>query len=240
MADDADDGLELRPADAGALFRAEMATTNFLMGYWKGLLAVLIVGLVGVLIYGKYVDYRVIQQKSFAAKVAMVEAKLGVPVITLADAMAAGEVEEADVTRLAQELLVVSRDGNGPARVEAALKAAEMFRVAAQTEERRAALEEAVAEAEGVLAYSAQGALANLALEEGDGDGAVARWRGLVASESGFLAEQAMLELGLTLEALERVDEARQVYADFMVKYPNSSRFDKAQQRDARLAADNG
>ena len=49
-----------------------------------------------------------------------------------------------------------------------------------------------------------------------------------------------MLELGLTLEELERVDEARQVYADFMVKYPNSSRFDKAQQRDARLAADNG
>ncbi len=49
-----------------------------------------------------------------------------------------------------------------------------------------------------------------------------------------------MLELGLVYEALERPDDARQVYADFMAKFPDSSRYDKAQQRDARLASGNG
>lgn len=240
MAEDEHDDLDLSPADAGALFRAEMATTNFLMGYWKGLLALLIVGLVSVLLYGKYLDYNITQQKSFAAQVALLEAKLGSPVIALPDALAAGQVDEAKIATLAREMLEVSRAGTGPARVEAALKAAEMFRVANLPDERRTALEEAVPHAEGVLAFSAQAALANLDLEQGRGEDAIARYEALLAEEDGFLAEQAMLELGLVYEALERPEEARQVYADFMVKFPESSRYDKAQQRDARLAADNG
>jgi hypothetical protein len=240
VAEEDDDDLDLRPADAGALFRAEMATTNFLLGYWKGLLALLVVGLVSVLLYGKLLDYRTTQQKGVAGKVALLEAKLGAPLITLPDAIDAGQVKQDDVTSIAREMLEVSRESSGPGRVEAALKAAELFRIAGSDDERRAALEEAVPYAEGVLAFSAHGSLANLDLEQGNGDAAVARWQTLVETEDGILAEEAMLELGLVYEALGRPDDARKVYADFMARFPESSRFDKAQQRDARLAAGNG
>lgn len=240
MAEEEDDDLDLSPADAGALFRAEMATTNFLLGYWKGLLALLVVALVSVLLYGKFLDYRTTQQKSVAGKVALLEAKLGAPLITLSDAIEAGQLERDVVVSAARELLEVSREASGPAKVEAALKAAEMFRIAGSDDERRAALEEAVPYAAGVMAFSAHGSLANLDLEQGNGEAAVERWQTLVDTEDGILAEEAMLELGLVYEAIGRPDDARKTYADFMTRFPESSRFDKAEQRDARLAAGNG
>ncbi len=235
-----DDDLDLSPADAGALFRAEMATTNFLLGYWKGLLALLVAGLVGILLYGKYRDIQIDAQKGWASEVARQEVKLGVPLIALPQALEAGEIDKAKLASHARAMLEVARQGKGAARVEAGLKAAELFRLADLPEERRAALDDALPHAEGVLAYSAVGALANLDLEQGDGDAAAQRWQSLIASEDGLLAEQAMLELGLVYEALDRPDDARKVYADFMAKFPDSTRYEKAAQRDARLAASNG
>lgn len=237
MADEEDDDLDLAPADAGSLFRAEMAATNFLLGYWKLLVGIVVVGLALILFYGQWQGLQMAQQRGVAAKIASVEARIDAPIIQLAQARDAGQIDDVQITKAARDLVEIAREAKGTARVEASLKAAEMFRVVGADDERRAALEDAVPHAKGVLAYAAQGALANLEQEQGNGDAAIARWRSLIASEEGFLAEQAMLELGLSLEALGRVDEARQVYADFMVKFPNSLRLEKAQQRSDRLGS---
>lgn len=230
-----DDDLELKPADAGALFRAEMATKNFVMGYWKGIVGVIGVVLLCVFFYGQYASMVQADQRSTAGRIASVEAILGAPVVALPDAKAAGQLKDEDLLTAARALAEIARESTGPARVEADLKAAEMFRVAGKADERRSVLEDALPHAEGILAYAAQGALANLELEEGKPEEAIARWRTLASSQEGFLQEQAMLELGLVLEAVGQVDEARQVYADFMAKFASSPRLEKARQRSERL-----
>ena len=232
-----DDDLELRPADAGTLFRAEMATTNFFLGYWKALVGVVVLILVAVLVYGQYRSFQDTAQRAAAGRIATIEASLEVPIISVAEAVLQGSLTTEKVTKAARDLSEVAKNTSGPARVEADLKAAELFRVAKLDDERRVVLEDALPHADGVLAYSAAGALANLELEQGNGDAAVAGWKALIDRENGFLAEQAMLELGLTLEALDRKDEARQVYADFMAKFSSSPRMEKARQRADRLGS---
>ncbi len=234
MAAETDD-LELKPADAGALFRAEMATTNFVLGYWKAMVAVVVVVLASVLFYGQYTTWAEGKQRAAAGRIALVEARIKVPIINLSEGLAAEQITSDELAKAAAELVVIAQETTGPSRVEADLKAAEIFRVLNRNDERRAALDDALPHAEGVLAYAAAGALANLDLEQGQGDAAVERWRALIAKQKGFLAEQATLELGLTLESLGRVDEARQLYADFAVTYPTSSRAETARQRADRL-----
>jgi hypothetical protein len=236
-----DDDLELAPADAGLLFRAEMATTNFLMGYWKYLVGVLVVVLAAFLFYGQYDAWVTRDQRGTAARIAEVEATLPGPVVDLAAAVAQAEAEGTDPSETlrsaATSLSGIAAEARGAARVEAQLKAAEIYRVLGEAEPRRAALEDAAQHAEGVLKYSAVGALANLALEEGDGDKAVAYWQQLVDSQQGYLAEQALLELGLALEALDRQEEARQAYGDFLTRFPESPRAEVARQRQSRVEA---
>ena len=246
MADDTtledDDDLELAPADAGALFRAEMATTNFLMGYWPYLAGAVVAVLAGILVYGQYAAWVVRDQQATAARIAEVESTLPAALIQLPSLMAGelpGGEEDPKPTLIeaAKALDGIAAESSGSARVEARLKAAELYRLVGDAAARRASLDDAVANASGILAYSAHGALANLDLEEGQGDAAVARWREVVASQQGYLAEQALLELGLTLEALDRDAEAEAVYSDFLTKFPESPRVEVARQRQQRVQA---
>ena len=235
-----DEDLELAPADAGLLFRAEMATTNFLMGYWKFLVGALVVVLAAFLFYGQYDAWVMRDQRGTAARIAEVETELPGPSVdlaaSLAQAEAAGEEDpRASLRPAAEKLTAIAGESRGAARVEAQLKAAEIYRILGETGPRRTALEDAAQHAEGILKYSAVGALANLALEEGRGDEAVSQWKQLVASEDGYLAEQALLELGLTLEALDRASEAREAYGDFLARFPESPRAEVARQRQSRV-----
>lgn len=242
MADDPtrdEDDLDLAPADAGLLFRAEMATTNFFMGYWKFVVGVLVVVLACFLFYGQYDAWVMRDQRGTAARIAEVESQLEGPIVDLprwvAEQEAAGVDPKPAMEKAAQGLAGIAAEARGSARVEARLKEAELRRLLGDAAGRRSALEDAAQHAEGVLAYAAKGALANLALEEGRGDDAVALWKALAGGSEGYLAEQAQLELGLALEALDRDSDAGAAYADFLQRFPESPRAEVARQRQSRV-----
>ncbi len=148
------------------------------------------------------------------------------------------------VEEAGDELLAIGREASGTAAIEARLKASELYRITDATDKRREALQLAADATESLLQrdkaplrYAAQGGLANLELEQGEGDSAVARLRTLSEELDGYLAEQATLDLGLVLEHLERDLEAQTVYAGFDVRWPDSPRIEEIQARLERLQA---
>ncbi len=218
MADQEDDELELAPADAGTLFRAEMWATNAILGYWKHLLAALLVVLLGFLFWGQYQSWVQRSQRAATAEIAEAVATLPAPLVELPERMASGlvEAEPAALEKVGDTLVEQAGATGGTARAEALLNASELYRLAENTEKQRRALADASQGAGGVLLYAAEAALANLELELGEGDAAVGRLRQLVDSQQGYLAEQAALDLGLALEHLDRKDDAVKVYDDFL------------------------
>ena len=238
MAELEEDDLDLKPADAGALFKAEMWATNAILGYWKHLLVVLVIGLLCFLFYGQYTTHVQRIQRGFTSMTAEIEATLPDTFDVLGQQIATGavEIEPAELEQAGDKLVAVADQASGTAKTEALLKAAELFRLADADEKRRSALQQASVDARGVLLFAAEGALANLELELQEGDAAVQRLRGLMEKESGFLAEQATLDLGLALEQLERDDEAIKVYDDFLQRWPASSRIDEVRQRRDRVS----
>lgn len=238
MAEEQDEDLVLQPADAGAAFRFEMAATNFFLGYWKHVLAVLVVGLVGFLIYGQYSAYVVRSQRAAASQIAEVERDIPpIALLSYQKATKALETSNEELIAAAQQLEAVAGATSGTASVEARLKAAELYRIAGDNEARRAALEGAKGTAPGLLGYSVDSALAALDLEAGNGDAAVKRFEELRKAHSGFLAQQATIELGLALEHLDRDSEAAKVYSEFLAKWPDSSRAGEVRDFQARVGA---
>lgn len=238
MATDTDDDLDLAAGDAGVAFRAEMWATNTLLGYWKHLVALLVVGLLGFLFYGQYDAWVLRTQRGIAAQIARVETRLPASVAELPLLARAGR-EGADTETLlaaAAEIEAVGGTASGPGRTEAYLKAAELYRLGGDAEARARCLNAAVEKASGVLAYTAAAALANHELEQGQGDAAVERLRVLMAGE-GYLAEQAALDLAHALEHLDRNSEAAEVYAQFLERWPESVRVEEVTERQRRVGS---
>ncbi len=235
MAESVQDDLELKPAKAGAAFRAEMFVTDLALRYWKHAAAAVVTILVVVLVYGQVQQYRVAGQRTTAREVSAELAKLPAPLPQLSASVAEGKpIDTARLAPVGEALVAIANGASGPAAVDARMTAAEVFRLVGDKARQREALTKALPDATGVLAWSVDSALANLDLEEGKGDDAVGRLKKLSVGE-GFLAEQSTLDLGLALESLDRDDEAAKVYADFLTRFPTSTRADDARARQARL-----
>jgi hypothetical protein len=236
VADTIQDDLELKPARAGAAFRAEMFVTDFALRYWKHAVAIVAVLLLSVLGYGQYTQYTVREQRRAAAEIAEALSKLEGPLPYIASQLAQGEVVDlVKVEAVGDELAAIANGATGTAAAEARMSAAEAFRLAGNKAKQREALTRASPDAEGVLAWSVESALANLDLEEQKGDDAVAHLEKL-SKGAGFLAEIATLDLGLAYESLARPADAARVYADFLTRFPTSTRTDEVKARQARLA----
>jgi hypothetical protein len=226
VADEEEDDLDIAPAQAGALFRAEMWATNMLIGYWKIGLATLLTGLVGVMFFGQYQTYVQRNQRMGTGEVALIEQQMNMPIWQIAPAKAAARPETPTAEELVEhgnELMAVGQKYAGPAAVEAYLKAAELFRIAGRVDERRAALEAAAPEATGIFSYSVNAALANLDLEVDAGAEAETRLRDLVKRSHGMLADTATIDLGMALEHQGKTAEARVVYEEFLSKRADST-----------------
>jgi len=240
VADSEDDDLdlELAPADAGALFRAEMWATNTLLGYWKHLVAVLIVALLGFLFWGQYTSNVQRTQRGGAGQIAEALSALSVPLEELPEVVFFGEtpVDKDELEKVAGSLESLAGTFTGIVRVEAHLKAAELYRLAGDRDAQRASLESALDGATGVLKFSAVGALANLELEVGEHEAAAARLQALVDGEEDFFAQQAALDLGLVYEAAEQTDAAAKVYEDFLTRWPDSEHASQISARRSRLS----
>lgn len=234
----AEDDLELKPADAGAMFRVEMFATNFLLGYWKHIVAIAVMVLVSILVYGQYRDFHRRTQRSTTAQISGALGELPDSLPMLSARIANGEpVDPTELEGVGDKLLAIAGEASGPARVEGYLSAAEVFRLADKTDKQRTALEAAVEDGEGILGYAAEGGLATLELAQSQGDAAVERLRTLSKTQQGYLAEQATIDLGLALEHLGKKADAAAVYADFETRFPDSPRLGEVKERQARVAA---
>lgn len=224
--------------DAGVAFRTQMALYDFGMKYWKEGVALVIASLAFSLVYFKWQDTNRSYQRGWTGEIA--EFEEGLPASVRRGLTSAGLSEEdKEATRkIADQIAEVGKKADGAAASEAWLKAAEYYRISGETTQRRAALEAAVPGAADMLRYSAEGALANLDLEEGRGDDAVTRLKTLSVELDGFLAEQAAFDLAKTLEHLERPADALAAYNDFITRFPESSHIEDATERKTRLASE--
>ncbi len=234
MAEEQSGGLALPEQDAGAGFKAEMWVANTFLGYWKQLLVVIVIGLIGVLIYGMWANQYQHQQRATTGQIADVQFNL--PKDAVPGSMT--DAQTATFAEAAGRLDEIGAAAAGTARVEAYLNAAELYRMVGNAEAQRSSLENAAKDSSGALQYAAVGALANLDLEEGQGDAAVERLRGLKDNMTGMLSEQSTIDLGLALEHLEKPADAVVVYTEFLEKWPESTRADDVEARQQRIIGD--
>lgn len=236
-----EENLKLAKPSADTAFRAEMAMSNFFLGYWRHMAAAVGVGLIGVLLYGQWKSWESAADRKLTGDVAAALEALpeGVPLSQLAFRLQQDPtVMPADkLVELGDKLLAMSQTRGGTSAAEAALDAAELFRLAKNAEKRRAALTRASEAGPGAIAFTARMALAHLELEGGNGDAALTALRQLATDPDAFLAQQATLDLGLALEHLGQKEEAGRVYADFLVKWPDAASAGEVKTRQAALDA---
>ena len=242
MAEQGESDLQFTQAEAGLAFKSEMWAMNVLLGYWKHILGVIAALLGSILIYGQYENATLRQQRGISADIARALEDLPGELVQLPAILESGigDTTTESVNKVAKGLEDIASSESGPARVEALLKAAEIYRITGSTDNQRNVLELAAADASGTLAYAAKSALANLDLEQGNGDQAVSRLQQLRSESDGFLAEQATMDLALTLEHLGKVEEARATYTEFLTTWPDSPRTDEVQRRQSLLDGEDG
>lgn len=228
--------IEVPVDEAGLTFKFEMAIKNFLLGFWPAIVGTIGVVLVGFLIYGQYQSWNLNNQRKITAETNKIVAELPVPM----PMQPLSEEDRKELITGADKMMKIGEEGRATARVEAYLRAAEAYREAGATDKQRRALEAAADGATGPLRYSALAGLANLDLEAGEADAAIAKLEQLMAQENGFEGEQAALDLGLVLEQLDRQDEARGVYEKFQQRWPESARKDIVTARLDALSAGSG
>ena len=224
MLEEDDSDLELEPVDAGLIFRAEMAATNAFMGYWKHLLAFLIIILLGVLFFGQYRAWYQNHQRDASHGIFEIEQGL---------ARTATDVE---FGAAADELAGLAATASGTARAEAQLKAVELYRNSGNAVRQREVLNEMLEdELEGVLGFAARSAMANLEMEEGNQEAAVGHLSWVYENADTFLSEQAGMDLGVMHEHQKQIDEARALYTDMLAVMLDGPRREKVEERLAGL-----
>jgi tetratricopeptide (TPR) repeat protein len=234
--------LQFTQAEAGLAFKSEMWAMNMLLGYWKHILGVICVGLGSILVYGQYQNSVLRTQRAISADIAATLNELPGELHELPAILETGigDVKPEAIRAVAAKLQEIAADKKGTARVEALLKAAEIYRVINDTDAQRAVLDIAAGQSKGALAYASHSALANLDLEQGNGDGAVARFEKLRADSQGFFAQQATMDLALALEHLGKHTEAQQLYSDFLTSWPESGFTEEVGRRLSTLGENDG
>lgn len=232
------DDLSLPSQDAGLLFRAEMAAQNFVLGYWKALVGAVVIGLVGVLLYGQYDSWYKGKQEGVASEIVRVELRareaLG---IAAYDPSMLTDEQRASLRTTADELVTIGQAASGPVAAEAHLKAAELYRVLDERDAMRAAYEAALPEARGVVAFAARAGLAAVLVDAGEVDAGIAAWSALATESEGYFGAWATLNLARTQAAANQPDAARASYDQLLARFPESELTAVATDERAALGA---
>lgn len=204
------------------LFRAQVKVQDFLLGYWRHGVAMVGVGLVGVLVWSLW--HSRVERVQLAATRAMsaVDSKVaaldpmgaGVPVL-------ATEKDEELARRAAERYEEIAGDGTRAAAAEAWLKAADLWLALGESERAMTAYQAAArAYKKGVFGAAAWNGVAVLALASDDVDGAVEAWR-KVGELEGALAEQGLASAAKALK--ERGDaRAEEFLLALQARFPAS------------------
>ncbi len=239
----ADESNEQGGAPAGGVdvgLRTQMAASEFMLRHGAKIAGGVVVALIGIGAYGLWRSSYIESQRAVTASIADVEADLGADMVQLGQARAMGVesgFDESKARKAADDLAAIARESSGTAADEAALKAAELYRLVGDGAQRRVVLELVKGRASGVLHYAAVSGLAMLDLEENRGDDAVANLKSLQQGDA-FLARQATLDLAASFEALGRMEDAVKAYDEYLTRWPDAS--DKEDVAERRLKASEG
>ena len=229
MVDEDESELELELEDAGLMFRTEMATKNAFMGYWKHLLAILVVVLLSILFYGQYKNWHQANQRELSHAMFVATKDLSM------------DPSDDELRAAASQLQEVGKQGRGLGAVDALLKSAELYRNAGDAEGQGSALAAAGEKASGAeQVFLTESQLAMWEMESGDATAAVNRLRGLVATSKGLFGLEARMSLASALEATGAHDEARTVYETLLADYPETTRKTEVEGRLKALPKANG
>ncbi|HMV67718.1 MAG TPA: hypothetical protein PKA64_12795 [Myxococcota bacterium] len=236
-------GTQEEEEGAGFAFRAEMWLTDFVLRFWRAGVALVIVVLVGAAGYGEYTNWIQQGQRNTSAAVAdaMSDLSDGVQMMSFIKSgrLPDKHLDVAGLTETANKLVAIGRGASGAARVEACVKAAELFRLADDAAGRRTALELAASEAKGPLLYAVSSSLADLDIDEGKAEQGLARLRELQRGED-TSARLATLDLAAALEGLDRKAEAVQEYDTYLERWKTAPDVEDVKQRRDRIAGQGG
>lgn len=236
-------GDVVAPQEEDALFRLQMAVSDFVLGYWKyGAYAILAV-LLAAAAYGGYTSWKESSLRSDYAAIARVDHRM--PKVDEMARYGLAPMDDPADTQRAKDLveggkrfLAVGDEARGTPAVYAYLKAADAFRRANAKDERLAALEKAWAvDAEDLPTWAAGSGLAAALIDAGQTDRALGIYRELVGRLDGYLAEQALLALAGAQADAKKPAEAKATLEEFRGRFPESTRMAEAAAIDARLGS---
>lgn len=215
--------LSLPSHDAGVLFRAEMASQNFVLGYWKLIVGVVVAGLACVLVYGQYTSWDKGRQQAYAADVAKIEIRVTeiLPMLEFDPSQVIPE-DLGKVATAAAELSTLGSVATGAASAEAHMKAAEMFRLLDNPERQLAEYDAAIPNASGDVVFAARSARAALLVDVGSMEASVQAWQELASSTSGYLSAYTMLQLARTQNLAGDTAGATTSYDALMAQHADS------------------
>lgn len=168
--------------------------------------------------------YRVAWTPSFEAQEIAWPPVLRLPLDTMLRDFGNDEADhQAVLTEAGDELLAIAAAAGGTAGgAQAALLAAELYRIAEQPEARRKALDKARTARAPTLRFSAESALAQLELSQGNLDAAEAILRPWIDERHGWFGQKAAFDLARAYSANDRKGDAVATLQDLQTRWPTT------------------
>ena len=149
-----------------------------------------------------------------------------------------GVEREPVLVEAADELVGIAKSGGTTAQAaQAALLAAELYRIAGNAESRVAALEVARTATEPTLRFSAEAALAQAALSRGDLPAAEALLRPWITEKNGWFGQKAAMDLAAAYRAADRDGDAIATLQELKQIWPTTSFVDEVEDQLEQLGA---
>jgi tetratricopeptide (TPR) repeat protein len=235
-------GGEAPPPEQDALFRAQMAVSDFVLGYWKYAVYAVGVVLLGALVYGGLTswtrgraeeEYAAISRIDFRMPKVDQMARYGLsPMDDPNDAQRMSDLQEG-----ARRYEAAAAESKEAASVYAWLKAADAWKRAGKDAEALAATQKAAAvDAKDLPGFTAQSAYAAALLDAGKTDEAFAVLTAASTRFDGLFAEEALLQLAAAQLDAGKTDDARKSLETFKTRFPTSPRAARVAALESRAA----
>lgn len=204
-----------------ALFKARMALANFVLGYWRYGIGVVVVILVASFVYGQVTEHKREAQREHHAAVERVFDKLSSQLKGVQDKDAA----DAAVKAAAVELEAALASTDGVAAAYGWMRLGQLKDSVDDDAGAAAAWAEAARRAEGgPIGLSAALRSSDAKARSGDVDGAIAALAPFVNKGSPFEAEEALYATGLAYLAGGRPGDAKTTLDTLRARFPESVR----------------
>ena len=226
----------LAEEEQDVLFKTQMKVANFFLGYWKHMLAVLGVVLLGVLVYSLWAEAVRENQQEVHEKIATTEGSVNTdswaaPGLGYGHPLPPGEehpTSAEEFLAIGNSLKAIADESDGVGQTYAQLRAATFWKASGTSEAldlATTALEQSSqAETDGILAWSTQSQLAGIRADAGLVDEAAAIYQSFTSEGDDAITQEALYRLGQLYSDNGRVDDATAIWTDLVTRFPASHR----------------